>query len=76
MRPNKQQIDTLARMAMNTRPEEISCDDWLALAARYAELEISGQPISEELQPVVDHLRLCPNCTEELEALREALRED
>lgn len=74
MRLTKEQINVLARLALDTSPQEITCEDWLDLAARYAELELAGEPIPPELQPVVDHLRLCPDCTEELEALRTALR--
>jgi hypothetical protein len=76
MKPTKEQIKGLAHMALNTRPEEITCDEWLHLVARYAELEIAGKPIPPELQPVVEHLRLCAACMEELEALKQALNKD
>lgn len=76
MKPTNEQIDALLRLTMDTRPEEITCDEWLHLVGRYAELVFAGKPVPPELQPVVDHLRLCPECAEELEALRKALAEE
>lgn len=75
MKPTKEQLDALLRMTTDTRPEEITCDEWLHLVGRYAELAAAGEPIPPELQPVAEHLRLCPECTEELEALKTALAE-
>jgi hypothetical protein len=76
MKPTEEQIKGLAHMALSTRPEEITCDEWLHLVSRYAELEIAGEPIPADLQPVVEHLRLCAACMEELEALKLTLEED
>lgn len=75
MKPTNEQIDVLLRLTMDTRPEEITCDEWLSLVGRYAELVFAGKPVPPELQPVADHLRLCPECAEEFEALRKALAE-
>lgn len=73
--PTKEQIAALGRLAMNTRPAEITCDELLDRVARYAEIVFAGKPVPPELRPVADHLRVCVECTEELEALRKALVE-
>ena len=73
MKPTKEQLAALARLTMNTRPEEIPCEELLHRVARYAELVFAGQPVPPELQPVADHLRVCTECTEELDALKKTL---
>lgn len=73
MKPTKEQIRALAQVALETRPDEITCDELLDRVARYAELVLAGHPVPPDLQPVEEHLRVCPECTEELEALRAAL---
>ena len=73
MKLDAQQIQDLARLTVATRPDEISCEEWLARVGRYVELKQAGASIPEELQCVVQHLDVCPDCAEELDALERAL---
>lgn len=76
MKPTKKQIRALAHMTVNTRPAEITCDDWLDLVGRYAELVFAGKTVPAELHAVEEHLKVCPECTEEFEALQKTLLDD
>jgi uncharacterized protein with PIN domain len=58
-----------------TREREIHCEECLKYIAEYAEREIAGKPVSGILEEVEHHLRLCPECGEEYQALLEALRQ-
>jgi hypothetical protein len=75
MKPTKEQIEALARLAMSTRPTELSCEEMLHLIGRFAELVSAGALVPPELQPVAEHLLLCSECAEELESLRRTLGE-
>lgn len=66
---NDKQASALAKLTVVTRPDEIPCDDWLDLIAEYVDLLQSGQEIPTRLQPVQDHVEVCPECAEELAAL-------
>lgn len=57
------------RMLEHTQEEELSCEDVFWLMAQYAEaLEEGKQP--EELMPMVkQHLDMCQECQDELEAV-------
>ncbi len=75
MKPTKEQLEALARLAMGTRPAEISCEEMLHRVGRFAEVALAGDPVPPELEPVAQHLLLCAECREELEALSRALRD-
>lgn len=74
MKLTKDHIKTLAKLTLATRPKELTCDEWLDRVARLAELETSNRPIPDELDAVVDHLGVCPECCEEFDALKRVLR--
>ena len=69
MKLDPEQVKTLLASTLNTRPQEIDCDEWLENVARYAELHKRGDEIPGELQPVSQHVAVCPECKEEFEAL-------
>ncbi len=73
MKFDVQKIQTMAKLTLATRPEEITCDEWLVLVGRYVDLKLSGASIPEDLKPVVEHLELCSDCAEELAGLERAL---
>ena len=52
----------------------VSASPCLAGMAEFAESQLVGTELDEALQRVDDHIRLCPECAEEYEILREALR--
>ena len=66
---NDKQAAALAKLTAVTRPDEIACDDWLELVAEYVDLLKCGREIPARLQPVQDHVEVCPECAEELAAL-------
>ncbi|HIC89847.1 MAG TPA: hypothetical protein EYP04_10660 [Anaerolineae bacterium] len=70
-------MDTLKEIVhgvMNTRPDEISCDECFQELDRFAELVLAGKNAIEAMPLVQDHLDRCSNCREEFEALLAALR--
>ena len=66
-------IKRLLQTIYTTQPDEFSCDDCFELADRYAELVAAGADAAEVLPLVHHHLKLCPGCREEFEALIQAL---
>jgi hypothetical protein len=68
------QYRTLAEVLLKTKPDEITCDEWLDQVAVFAEQIAASRPIPAELQRLVDHVNICPECAEELDALVAALR--
>ena len=71
MKLDKQKLARLAEMTLNTRPDEISCDDWLELVSEYLEAVKTGKDIPDRLTEVRRHADTCPECAEELRALLE-----
>lgn len=71
-----QELRELARYVLQTRPDEIGCDEWLGHAPRYAELVAAHQPMPEPLRKAAEHLDVCPECAEEFRALLAAMQED
>ena len=59
---------------INTRPDEIGCDDCFAQLDRFAELVLVGKNAAEAMPLVQDHLDRCMDCREEFEALLRALK--
>lgn len=59
----------LATAMAATREVELGCDDVFRLLDECAEAAARGEDISQ-LMPLVDqHLKMCPDCREEYEAL-------
>jgi hypothetical protein len=71
-----EELRELARYVLQTRPEEIGCDDWLGYAPSYAELIAAREPVPEPLRRAAEHLDLCPECAEEFRAILAALKEE
>lgn len=64
----------LVAKVLATRPDEMSCGDCDARLDRFAEMTLRGRDASEALPLVEEHLRECPDCREEFEALMGVLR--
>lgn len=56
-----------------TRSDEISCDTCFEEVDRFAEMLRSGDSPEKVMPLVKHHLKMCGNCTEEFEALIEAI---
>lgn len=67
------QCEDLARVLLKTRPQEMTCDEWVDHVAGYAELRLAGRDIPADYDDVVHHIDLCPECAEEFEAILFAL---
>jgi len=68
-------IRRLARLTLETRPHELSCEDWIHRVGEYVEATRSGAALDERLRLVEQHAAECPSCEEELETLRRLLNE-
>ncbi len=61
--------DRLAAKLAATRPEEVDCGTFIQQIAAY----VDGRPLGEAEALFEHHRRICPECEQELEALRRAL---
>ena len=68
-------IRKLAKLTLETKPKEISCDDWLHRVGEYVEVRQAGGDLDERLRVVERHAAECRSCAEELEVLRGMLGE-
>ena len=71
---SKEETDELIRQIGLTRDEEIDCERCLALSAEFAERELAGRSVPAALEAVAHHLSICLECSEEFEALLQALK--
>lgn len=71
---SKQQIDTLLTLVVNSTDDFMSCDGCLVNVAQFAESELMGASLCESMTKVQTHLKNCPCCNDEYQALLEALK--
>ncbi len=64
------------RMLSLTRERELTCNEAQALLDVYVDLELAGENPQQALPDVAQHLRICPECREEHDALLKILSED
>lgn len=62
-------MSTLLRAIAMTEEQELSCDDVYALMDQFAEMVQHGEDASRLMPMVQKHLKMCPDCREEYEAL-------
>lgn len=72
-RLSDEQARELAEVLLNTRPDELTCDEWLDRVGGYAEALAAGAPAPAGSELVAHHLSICPECREEFSALLAAL---
>lgn len=74
MRLDRADLLKLLNLVGITRVEEIDCSEFLHRVAGFLErLGPTGEP-PQGYDDVIQHLRVCPECLEEFEALYEELR--
>jgi hypothetical protein len=73
MSMNEAELRALLASLTTTRDDEIGCDDALAGFPRLAEEQLAGEPVSEPMRRIVQHLGDCAECEEEYRALLAAL---
>jgi hypothetical protein len=71
---DREELNTLVRIIVTARPDEIGCDECLDRVDRFVEMVLAGKNAAESIPLVQDHLDKCRDCREEFEALLRALR--
>jgi len=70
---SKTQIDSLLTLVVNATPDTMSCDGCLVNVAQFAEAELIGASLCDSMKKVQTHLKNCPCCSDEYNALLVAL---
>ena len=71
---SNQQIQGLLNLVANVEPDSMNCDGCFGQVAEFAEFSLRGAEIPEALQDVETHMRQCPCCKDEYEALLTGLQ--
>jgi len=58
-------------MLTNTREQELTCDEVLAVLDQFAEMAARGEDVSRLMPLVKHHLDMCPDCMEEYKVLEQ-----
>lgn len=69
-------IRKLAKTTLDTKPKEISCEDWVHRVGEYVEAVAGDAEVDERLAIVERHAAECPSCADEMEILRDLVRGD
>lgn len=67
------QVSELLRQIEHTREHEVDCGTCIENIGEFAEKKIVGADLDTVLVSIEHHLSLCPECTEEYEALKKIL---
>ena len=70
---SKDQISTLLSMVAGTTEDDMSCDGCFAHVAQFVETELAGTELDESMLKIRNHMKNCPCCTDEYNALMEAM---
>jgi hypothetical protein len=68
-----EQAKALIAKVMDTRDQEMTCDECVADLATFVEVQLTGTPLSAALQTVHEHLERCHHCADEYHVLLQAL---
>ena len=66
-------LEKMMRMLALTQERELTCPEVFELIDYYAQLEQSGENVRSLLPMLDQHLRLCGDCAEEYEALKQII---
>lgn len=69
MKPTDAQLADLAKLLGDTADCEIDCAELLDRVAAYLEAIKDRRVLASPLKQVAQHLKICPECREEFEAL-------
>jgi hypothetical protein len=76
MKLNREQIQKLIQQVVDTREQELSCDQMMRVLTDYAEKLGRGEEIEvADDDSVQHHLDLCPECREEFEMIKKIAEE-
>ena len=70
---SNEQIKNLLGLVAAVEPDSMNCDGCFGKVAEFVEIKLRGAEIPEALQDVEVHMRQCPCCKGEYEALLEGL---
>ena len=68
-------VQGFLRVLEQVRVEDMPCSQVFALLDQYVEKEVRGEAAARLMPLLREHLDICPNCSEEYEALLRALEE-
>lgn len=69
-------LDQLLQLIDLTEAKEIDCDEFLNRSSSFVERVSSGEKAPAGWECIVQHLQVCPECEEEMQALRQALERE
>jgi hypothetical protein len=70
-------LQKLLKMTANTAEHELTCEESGESVHRYVEFRVSGSgALPDDLSGVGQHLSVCPDCAEIVEAIIAAVREE
>jgi len=70
-------LQQLLKLTANTAEHELTCEESGESVHRYVEFRVSGSgPLPQDLRGVEQHLSICPDCVEIVEAIIAAIREE
>ena len=70
-------LQQLLKLTANTAEHELTCEESGESVHRYVEFRVSGTgALPEDLRGVEQHLSVCPDCVEIVEAIIAAVREE
>lgn len=67
------QVSEFLRQIAVTREHEVDCGTCIEHIGEFAEKKLAGADLDTVLASIEHHLSLCPECTEEYEALKNIL---
>jgi len=70
---SKDQISTLLSLVAGSTEDEISCDGCFEHVAQFVESELAGAELSDSMLLIQNHMKNCPCCADEYNALKEAM---
>jgi hypothetical protein len=77
MKPlTQEQLAGLVASVRATHDQELNCQECQNFSAEFAERQLAGLPLDEALARVEQHLTICPECREELLALKKILEKN
>lgn len=78
MRLSNEELQALLQLVEVTEESEIDCDQFLDRVASYIERLVATDdtaPVVNGFEEVVQHMKICPECREEFEALLRGFQE-
>ena len=70
---SKDQISSLLSLVANSTPDDISCDGCLEHVAQFVETELAGAELDDSMKLIQNHMKNCPCCMDEYNALLAAM---